>query len=118
MRSEDEATRRRLKSHRNPFGHPGRFDRDRHALTVAPGPQVFPVLLSLCAAVMVMCDRYLQIRSWPAAWPWFWNGQLTLDDWWVKLALSLEHLSLALLLGLGIGLLYGDVALTSRQSEP
>jgi hypothetical protein len=78
---------------------------------------VVPVLLSLCAAVMLLSDLYLQARSWPAKFPWFYTGQATYSDWlstysdWLfKLALILEHLSLALLLGLGIGLLCGNLA--------
>jgi len=66
---------------------------------------------------MLLSDLYLQARSWPAKFPWFYTGQATYSDWlstysdWLfKLALILEHLSLALLLGLGIGLLCGNLA--------
>ena len=74
----------------------------------------------------------LVIEAWPS-WirPWFWidPGQrstrfedldipariehleiLSHESWWFTLTLYLENLSITLLLGLGIGLLCGDLA--------
>ncbi len=91
---------------------------------------VVPILVSLCAAVMALSG--LAIQAWPS-WirPWFWidPGQrstrfedldipariehleiLSHESWWFTLTLYLENLSITLLLGLGIGLLCGDLA--------
>ncbi len=62
---------------------------------------VVRVLLSLCAAVMVLSELYLQQGPWVAR-----------SLWSIVPASILESLSIALLLGLGIGLLCGDLART------
>jgi hypothetical protein len=101
--------------------------------------RVIPVSLSLCATVMVLSELItLAWPSW--IHPWFWinfaqrpqrsddlykpayinaldtparieYAQISArEDWWSTLDLNLENLSIALLLGLGIGLLCGDLA--------
>ena len=66
--------------------------------------RVIPVSLSLCAAVMALSELVM----WALIHPFIYL--FPREFWWFRLALSLEHLSIALLLGLGIGLLCGDLA--------
>jgi hypothetical protein len=67
---------------------------------------VIPVMLSLCAAAMVLSE--LVTVAWPLINGFFW---LTGDNlWWWLRAQDLEFLSIAVLLGLGIGILCGELA--------
>jgi hypothetical protein len=65
-----------------------------------------PVLLSLCTAAMFLIE--LAMQSSPS-WIWHWFRLIPGQPWWL-LDLNLESLPTALLLGLGIGLLCGDLA--------
>jgi Protein kinase domain len=64
---------------------------------------VVPVLLALCAAVMALSE--LVTKAWPSSNPVFWLHGYNL--WWWYQVVNLESLSIAVLLGLGIGVLCG-----------